>query len=92
MDVIRVNVTSSLQKWADGSDYNGWMFVPGGNDGVSYQSSEFPPNPVPRLIVVTPLGEFVFQEGVNGYEGAIDTYINTGTEFETVYGDDTSFE
>lgn len=91
-DVIRVDVTTSLQDWVTGGDYFGWLFIPGGTDGAEIQSSEFPPDAAPRLIVDTPLGEFVFQRGVDGYDGVVDTWINTGTNFESVYGQSQEIE
>jgi myo-inositol-hexaphosphate 3-phosphohydrolase len=34
------DVTTSVQAWADGAENNGWVFLPSGNDGWDFSSSE----------------------------------------------------
>lgn len=75
-EVVNINVTRSLTDWSNGViDNNGWILLPGGSNGVIFRSSEFSPEQNPELIVNTPIGEFRFMEGVNGYDGVHDTSV-----------------
>jgi hypothetical protein len=79
---VRVNVTSSVQNYSDGAENRGWFFFHEGafggpGDGVEWRSSEWSQPEIPTLTVNTPLGEFVFKQGLNGYTGTVDTYIHS---------------
>ena len=77
--VISIDVTSSLQRWVSGDlENNGWLFFPQGGNGVGIQSSELSISLIPRLVISTPEGEFVFEDGADGYSGTVDTFLNTG--------------
>lgn len=91
-DILEIDVTSSLQRWLSGSENLGWMFVPGGTNGVGIQSSELVGSVVPQLIITTPNGIFTFEDGKNGYDGTVDTWINTGTLAADPQGGDDDFE
>lgn len=41
-DVLQIDVTSAVQGWASGNANNGFIFVPGGTNGVGIQASEAP--------------------------------------------------
>lgn len=49
-DVLELDVTSSLQAWQGGQANHGWVFIPGGTNGVGIASSEAPNNQ-PKLTV-----------------------------------------
>ncbi len=91
--VIDVDVTSSLQRIASGElENNGWLFVPGGTNGVGVQSSEHTPILLPTLIIDSAAGVFEFRDGLNGYEGTVDTFVNNGNNLEEVMGQEAEFE
>lgn len=74
--VVNITVTNSLNAWANGEiDNNGWILLPGGSNGVIIRSSDYKPDQNPELIVDTPIGEFRFMDGRNGYDGVHDTSI-----------------
>lgn len=50
-DVLELDVTSSLQAWQSGQENHGWVFIPGGSNGVGIASSEASNNQ-PKLTVV----------------------------------------
>lgn len=87
-DVVEIDVSSSLQRWVSGEEYFGWMFVPdpAGTNGVGIQSSEINESGVPKLIITTPNRIFQFRDGMDGYEGTVDTFINSGTSSATING------
>jgi hypothetical protein len=89
--VIEVDVTSSLKRWVAGESNQGWIFVPGGSNGVGAISSESSPTLLPTLEVNTPVGIFVFRDGEKGYNGTADTWINNGTDIDTVQGEENYF-
>lgn len=89
--LIEVDVTSSLKRWVAGAPNEGWIFVPGGGNGVGSMSSESPATLLPTLEVSTPAGTFVFRDGEKGYSGTVDTWVNTGTEMDTVQGEENYF-
>lgn len=70
-----IDVTSSIQKWVNGEIENrGWVFHPTGSDGVEFINPTGEQEHRPRLVVQTPLGEFTFEDGVNGYQGTVDIW------------------
>ncbi len=91
-DVIDIDVTASLEGWVSGEDNNGWLFVPGGSNGVGVQAKEASARTIPMLEVDTPIGQFSFKDGENGYDGTVDTWINTGDGVLDVYGEEVWFE
>ncbi len=88
---LDLNVTSSIQRYANGDENTGWIFHFGGAfggsaNGVEWRSSEWTPKP-PRLVITAQDGTvYSFQNSENGYEGVIDTYINTGDLFDIPVG------
>ena len=91
-----LDVTSSIQRYADGGENTGWIFqheggFGGPNDGIEWRSSEWSPAEPPKLVVTTPIGEFIFQEGVNGYTGTVDTQVNSGSNAHLVLGNASTF-
>lgn len=93
---IDLDVTSSIQRYADGTENAGWIFhheggFGGPSDGVEWRSSEWAPDEPPTLIVNTPDGEFVFREGLDGYIGTVDTQVNSGNNAHLVLGNDSTF-
>ena len=86
---LSIDVTSSLRAWQINPQSNfGWAFTSsGGHDGVDFNSAEG--TIAPRLVVEyvnapvdPPTGNTVevsFQQGVNNFNGAVDTYINSGS-------------
>ncbi len=73
-----IEITSTVQKWVNGElPNNGIAFAPTGGNGVGILNPNAPPIPTenrPRLVVQTPIGEFTFEDGVNGYQGTVDTW------------------
>ena len=91
-----LDVTSSVQAYLGGAENSGWIFhhegaFGGPNDGIEWRSSEWAPDQPPRLVVNTPAGEFIFQEGINGYGGTVDTQVNSGDNAHLVLGNDSTF-
>ncbi len=91
-DNIDLDVTSSVAAWLEGEPNYGWIVVPGGSDGVDIQSSEASGSTIPTLTVDTPIGVFTFQDGLDGYDGTMDTWLNTGNGVADVFGENTRFE
>lgn len=93
-DIIEVDVTSSLAKWLGGAENLGWMFIPdpAGTNGVGIQSSELAGSVIPRLVITTPNGEFIFEDGLNGYNGTVDTFLETGDGAGDINGGNDVFE
>jgi hypothetical protein len=90
--VISIDVTSSLQRWVSGDlENNGWLFFPQGGNGVGIQSSELSISLIPRLVISTPEGEFVFEDGADGYSGTVDTFLNTGNGAADINGEDANW-
>lgn len=83
---LTVNLTNSLQAFADGAENNGFALLPvaDGTDGVDFFTSEAPKGvPAdffpPRLTVELGDGTtLTFQEDRNGYEGTADTTLQEG--------------
>jgi hypothetical protein len=48
---VQVDVTVSLQAWADGESYYGWTLLPTGSDGYAFASSEGAQEQRPLLVV-----------------------------------------
>ena len=91
-----LDVTSSIQRYANGEENTGWIFHHGGafggpNDGVQWRSSEWGSEEPPKLIVNTTGGELVFQDGLNRYQGTVDTQVNSGNNAHLVLGNDSTF-
>ncbi|MCA9246064.1 MAG: DNRLRE domain-containing protein [Planctomycetales bacterium] len=80
--MLWIDVTASLNAWlANPADNQGWALLPGGNDGIDFDSAEG--GTPPRLIVSfdppPDLSETVmFQQGADGYVGAADTFLQEG--------------
>ena len=81
MTGFTLDVTADVQAWADGAANNGWAVLPwnAGTDGWAFSSSEATAiDKRPRLEVdwVRPTANVaVFQQGVSGYAGAVDTML-----------------
>ena len=58
---------------------------------MEWRSSEWSLPDGPKLVVSTPIGEFIFQDGLNGYDGTVDTYIYSGDP-DTAFGDLTTLQ
>lgn len=88
---LDLNVTDTIQRYVNGDENTGWIFHHGGafggsGDGVEWRASEWRPEP-PRLVITAQDGtEYSFQDGVNGYEGGVDAYLNTGELFDFPLG------
>ncbi|MGD9739913.1 MAG: DNRLRE domain-containing protein [Bauldia sp.] len=92
-DVLTVDVTTSVDRWFRGELPNyGWIVAPGGTGGVGIASSNVSTSVAPTLTVQTAAGEFVFRNGINGYQGTVDTWLNTGDDAEEVKGGEEHFE
>ncbi len=94
--LLDLDVTSSIQAVAGGAENTGWIFqhegaFGGPADGAEWRSSEWGPNEPPKLLVDTSIGPFVFQDGVNGYRGTVDTQVNSGDSAHLVLGNDSTF-
>lgn len=75
--LLTIDVTSSLQAWADETlDNNGWAFLPLGDGGVSVYASENGSD-APRLVVLT---ETIDLSGPGGGSGGGETGGGTGGE------------
>jgi hypothetical protein len=96
---FHIDVTSSLQRYSAGEENTGWFFLHVGgfgepdpllggvaDDGVEWRASEFGVGTIPTLVVETPNGSYTFQDGLNGYEGTVDTQINSGNNWELKMG------
>ncbi|MBN2326442.1 MAG: hypothetical protein JXR73_04745, partial [Candidatus Omnitrophica bacterium] len=92
-DILELDVTDSIKKIVAGGDYFGWVFVPGGSDGVGIASSEAASNR-PKLTVTIegaapPTGERAITSGGSAVRGfnaedvldvAITITLETGTQ------------
>jgi hypothetical protein len=84
--VLAVDLTASLQAFADGATNHGFALLPvaDGTDGVDFWTSEAPIGvPLeffpPLLVVELADGTTrTFQEGINGYMGTSDTTLQEG--------------
>lgn len=92
---VGFNVTADVKAWAAGETNRGWAILPwtGGTDGWAFAPSEAA-NPLlrPRLRIewlpatADPnIKTLTFQQGLNGYSGAVDTYLSEGAP-TTAYG------
>lgn len=87
------DVTGFVQRWVSGdAANNGWIVIPSGGDGVVFRTEEAGFGSAaahsPFLTVETPIGIFHFQEGVDGYEGVVDTWIETSIPDRDIGQDD----
>jgi hypothetical protein len=94
-DVVTIDVTASVARWHRGElPGYGWIVAPaaGSTGGVGVGSSNVSTSIAPTLTVRTAGGEFVFRNGLDDYEGTVDTWLNTATEAEEVHGGEDVFE
>jgi len=89
---LAMDVTATVQAWADGATYEGFGFrsFTSGTNGIDIDSSEGASPP--KLIVRTLLPGLAverFRQGVRGYEGSQDTQIRQADP-DTSYADATS--
>jgi len=93
---IDLDVTSSIQGYANGEENTGWIFHHGGafggsGNGVEWRASEWVPEP-PELTITAANGTvYSFQNGSNGYESGVDTYLNSGDVFDLPLGLESNF-
>ncbi len=84
------DITELVQEWSDGLENNGFVIVPDENstNGFGHLSSETPiSEPITRLTVEAASGRYVFENGVNGYDGVKDTWVgNNNNRYFTNYG------
>ncbi|MDX1962897.1 MAG: DNRLRE domain-containing protein [Pirellulales bacterium] len=94
-------VTEDVQAWSDGTANHGWGFIPwaSGTDGWEFRTKEHGTvTQRPRLVVEwEPAGTnfITFQNGVGGYQGTQDTWIQqnvpaaftAGTQTTTIFSD-----
>ena len=94
--ILSIDVTASLKAWqANPSQNYGWAFLPTDTADVFFDSAEG--SNAPRLIVdvnqasssTQTLQTLTFQQGINGYNGTVDTQLN-GYNSNTSYGSATS--
>ncbi len=81
--VISFDVTNSVSAWLSGEDNQGWAILPVGSDGWDFTSSEGATvSQRPQLTVraLAPgVQRAIFQNGVNGYAGTLDTQLQQAT-------------
>ncbi len=77
--IRELDVTSGVQAWVNGQDNFGWALLPVDYDGWDFLSSEGS-NP-PRLTVEFDAATrtLLFQDGLNGYSGTVDTLLQEAT-------------
>lgn len=87
-DTWTVDITALVQALSDGHPNNGFLFIPneGTSNGFGFIASEAFDG-APTLIVESAIGNFSFQEGLNGYSGLQDAWIgNQDARFFTAHG------
>ncbi len=75
---LSVDVTPDIQAWVDGEANFGWALLPweDGTDGFDFTTSEGGDDaPILEVVFVEGAELASFQDGVDGYEGTVDTTI-----------------
>lgn len=84
------DITELVQELSDGLPNNGFAIIPSeeSTNGFGHLSSETPiSEPVTRLTVEATSGTYIFENGVNEYDGVRDAWIgNNGDRYFTNYG------
>jgi hypothetical protein len=80
---ISIDVTNSLAWWLAGETNNGWAFLPAGSDGWAFTSSEgttVSQRPQLTVRILAPgVQRATFENGVDGYNGNLDTELRQST-------------
>jgi hypothetical protein len=79
---VSIDVLSSVLAWQAGETNLGWAILPTGSDGWDFTSSEGASASRPQLavrVLAPGVQRAIFQNGVNGYTGTLDTELRQST-------------